>query len=562
MDQSYAAVEKRIKDAINAINTRKNAKHKAIAREFQVPYDRLRNRLSGNPSKSEVRGMHNRLLTPDQDLALVLFYEKLSNAGTPARLNSIKSEANRLLRQTCDPTKPPPEIDPQWAKRWLDRQPKLSKVKRKPLAAERKNAHDVNIIAKHFERVRSVVQEHGIHPHDMWNFDETGYRIGMARSDWAIAVDPTRTVYLKCPNNRELLSAIECINGTGGEIPPFLIVTGTNILAPWFINDLDPHVAVTTSETGFNNDWISLQWIKHFERYSRRGQVGSKRLLLMDGYGSHDTYEFLKYCEDYDIIPLTFPSHTTHLLQPLDVCVFQPAKHYHSEAVNQAISTGDESFTKVEFLAAFNQFRRQAFKSSTIQSAWRATGLIPYNPDVVLQKVRNSLPAPRQTTPERAAFVPLAETPRTIRQVAETGLELMMHPDISEHLRQSLHKFTRGGVAVARCGLLMEQRLEATVQAENARRSRKSEANKVLQKGGVLYAGNARHMNQERLQLEIQRLKEREAAWQNKYDNACKKVFKAIKKHIKTWQSPRNWEIRIWKEVIKEFMQNVYIIVE
>ena len=36
MDQSYAATEIRIKEAINAINTRKNAKHSAIAREFHV----------------------------------------------------------------------------------------------------------------------------------------------------------------------------------------------------------------------------------------------------------------------------------------------------------------------------------------------------------------------------------------------------------------------------------------------------------------------------------------------------------------------------------------------
>lgn len=89
----------------------------------------------------------------------------------------------------------------------------------------------------------------------------------------------------------------------------------------------------------------------------------------MDGYGSHDTYESLHYCEEHNIIPLTFPSHTTHLLQPLDVYVFQPLKHYHSKAVNQPISTGDESFSKMEFLAAFNQFRRQAFKPSTVLSA-------------------------------------------------------------------------------------------------------------------------------------------------------------------------------------------------
>lgn len=333
----------------------------------------------------------------------------------------------------------------------------------------------------------------------MWNFDETGYRIGMARNDWAIAVDSTRSVYLKCPNNRELLSAIECINGAEGEIPPFLIVTGTNILASWFVNDMDPNVAVTISETGFNNDWISLQWIEYFERYSRRGQVDSRRLLLMDGYGSHDTYEFLEYCEKHNIISLTFSSHITYLLQPLDVYVFQPLKHYYSEAVNQAISMGDEFFTKVEFLVVFNQFRRQAFKTSTIESAWRNTGLIPYNPEVVLQKVRNSLSLPRQITSKRLVYTSLVNTPRIIRQVAEFGFELITYPDISEVLRGSLLKFTRGGIAVARCGLLMEQRLEITIAAENARRSRKLEINKVLQKGGVLYAENARYMNKERL---------------------------------------------------------------
>ena len=198
----------------------------------------------------------------------------------------------------------------------------------------------------------------------------------MSPNDWAIAVNPTRSIYLTCPTNRELLSAthnrellcaIECINGESGEIPLFLIVTETNILALWFINNLDPHVAVTTSETGFNNDWISLQWIEHFERYSRCRQVDSRRLLLMDGYKSHDTCELLKYCEEHNIIPLTFLSHTTYLLQLHNVCLFQPMKHYHSEAVNRAISTEEKCFSKMEFLAAFNQFRRQAFKASTIE---------------------------------------------------------------------------------------------------------------------------------------------------------------------------------------------------
>ena len=72
-----------------------------------------------------------------------------------------------------------------------------------------------------------------------------------------------------------------------------------------------------------------------------------------------------------------YPPHSTHLTQPLDVGVFQPMKHYHAEAVDNAIRLGDVDFNRLDFLAAFNQFRTKAFKSSTIKPAWEKTGLIP-----------------------------------------------------------------------------------------------------------------------------------------------------------------------------------------
>ena len=41
--------------------------------------------------------------------------------------------------------------------------------------------------------------------------------------------------------------------------------------------------------------------------------------------------------------------------------------------------------------------RTQTFRKSTIESAFRNTGLIPYNPEIVLQKDR-ALPGPRRTS--------------------------------------------------------------------------------------------------------------------------------------------------------------------
>ena len=48
----------------------------------------------------------------------------------------------------------------------------------------------------------------------------------------------------------------------------------------------------------------------------------------------------------------------------------------------------EEDFGKLEFLAKFQTMRNQTFKKSTIKSAFKNTGLIPYNSEVVLQKVR------------------------------------------------------------------------------------------------------------------------------------------------------------------------------
>ncbi len=108
---------------------------------------------------------------------------------------------------------------------------------------------------EYFETYKAVVDEFEIQPEDQWNFDETGYRIGMQREDWIISVDVVQRIYSKCPDNRESLTAIECINGVGRDISPMLILTGIQQLAPWFNND---DMAITTAETGYTNDWISL----------------------------------------------------------------------------------------------------------------------------------------------------------------------------------------------------------------------------------------------------------------------------------------------------------------
>ena len=91
---------------------------------------------------------------------------------------------------------------------------------------------------------------------------------------------------------------------------------------------------------------------------------------------------------------------------------FQPFKHYHKDAIDKAVRLGDEKFGKLEFLAAFQSFRNQTFKP-TIRHALKSTGLEPFNPDIVLDKIREKQAQRAQTAIRTPSPPPLPLNQRT-----------------------------------------------------------------------------------------------------------------------------------------------------
>ena len=125
---------------------------------------------------------------------------------------------------------------------------------------------------EYFETYKAVINEFEIQPKDQWNFDKREYCIEIEKEDWVILVDVVQRIYSKYSDNQEFLTVMECINGVGRDIPPMFILTGIQQLAPWFNNNLDDDIVITTAKTGYTNNWIFLQYIKHFEKHSAKRQ--------------------------------------------------------------------------------------------------------------------------------------------------------------------------------------------------------------------------------------------------------------------------------------------------
>jgi hypothetical protein len=63
-----------------------------------------------------------------------------------------------------------------------------------------------------------------------------------------------------------------------------------------------------------------IEYFNHFHKYARLTRV--YRLLLLDNYDSYTIFRFKALANNYKIILLYLPAHTTYKLQLLDIGIF------------------------------------------------------------------------------------------------------------------------------------------------------------------------------------------------------------------------------------------------
>jgi hypothetical protein len=108
-----------------------------------------------------------------------------------------------------------------------------------------------------------------------------------------------------------------------------VIFKGKTVQQQWFPTDLDPYKGwkFTAIANAWTNNEVAVEWLqKVFIPNIQPTDFSQKRLLLMDGHGSHITTEFMWQCFQNNILLLYLPPHCSHVLQPLDLGVFSSLK--------------------------------------------------------------------------------------------------------------------------------------------------------------------------------------------------------------------------------------------
>ena len=310
--QKRTEQEGRILLAIQAIKNQEIASIRQAALYYNVPKSTLYTRLHGTTNRSETRANSHKL-TEIEEESLQKWILSMDSRGAPPRPSSVREMADLLL--AARGSTPVISVGENWVTNFVKRHLILSSRFSKGYNYARAKCEDPEIICEWFSLVQKTILSYGIDPNDIYNFDETGFAIGLIATAKVI----TRREYygrrsLLQPGNRAWMTTIECINASGWALPPCVIFKGKVFIESWF-DGLPDDWRFEVSPNGWTSDEIGLRWLeKLFIPSTSSRTKGKYRLLILDGHGSHLTPKFDEICEKNDIIPICMPPHSSHLL--------------------------------------------------------------------------------------------------------------------------------------------------------------------------------------------------------------------------------------------------------
>ncbi|EAQ88446.1 hypothetical protein CHGG_05065 [Chaetomium globosum CBS 148.51] len=312
---------------------------------------------------------------------------------------------------------------------------------------QRALCEDPEKVLEWLQRVQNTIESNGILDCDIYNFDETGFQVGVASTAKVVTRSERR--------NR-----------------PVVVQPGNR------------------AENGWATDELTFEWLQQvFESQTRSRTVGRYRLLILDGHGSHMTPEFDNFCKENSILIECMPPHSSHLHQPLDVSCFSVLKRVYGDLVRGKMAVGIYHIDKQLFLELLFEAHTKTFTSKNIKSGFKATGLVPLDPSQVLARLRVRIrtPSPLPTPVQPSSTLPL-KTPSNVIELDHLQRQ-RQRTNATSPTDRNLQKIIKGcQMAMHNATLLQEE--NSRLRAENTRqKQRRQHRRPFIQTGGSMTIG-------------------------------------------------------------------------
>ena len=253
---------------------------------------------------------------------------------------------------------------------------------------------------------------------NIWNLDETGF--GLTDRGRRLKVfrrgQTGCHIVRKAPTAR--VSAMFAVSASGRLGPITMIIPRTRFPES-FIRKASEECegwAFRGNRSGFFDGAEFLRYMQRFVKFLDSFRDPSRvDIVVMDNLGSHLSEDVLSFASNHRIRIVYLPPHSTHLLQPLDVCLYGPLKARYfagrDDLANSYLVERAQRLTVEELVASMLEAReftlfdipllvlkpvREVFVPKSISHAFAVCGIWPFDGD----KMQSRLPL---GTPEEVA---------------------------------------------------------------------------------------------------------------------------------------------------------------
>ncbi|RDB22968.1 hypothetical protein Hypma_009914 [Hypsizygus marmoreus] len=344
----------------------------------------LSRRLRGIHSQAESNAEKG-WLTTEEEKVILDFTLKHAQMGWPLSRRRIEEHANEICRGRYGDHFD--GLGKNWTKRFVQRHCDVLKgCWTRPLEGPRARAGNPVTKKAFFDILEQTINggddEDPIPAELIYGADESGFQQGVGTKEWAYGGAKDSILHQQRSGSRENITVMVTICADGTSIPPAVIFKGEGYQVSWK-QDNPLKASLGYSKKGYLDGEIGVEWIKQFDECTREKAAGRQRLLLVDGFGAHYTHAFLKYARENKIHILCYPSHSTHLYQGLDVVIFSIMKTTWGRCRDALERDTNQVVDKTNFLSVYADAHLQTLTKENIVAAFKATGIVPFNPDVI-----------------------------------------------------------------------------------------------------------------------------------------------------------------------------------
>ena len=371
-----------------------------------VPVQTVRDRVLGKIKLGTVKPGPKKLFSDQEESDLVQHVQTMSNLGwgyTRADFRKVIGDTAVYLGKKEEGF----SVSKRYVDRFLIRFPELKYGKPKGLQMNRAKTASREVIDRYYSELDRILTKYDLHdkPGRIYNTDETN--ISPEHNPPKVLCTRGRQPQAITSPRSTTATLISCGNAVGAALPPFIVFKGTRML-PDLLQGATPGTEGRVTAKGWSNSLVFQDFLKnHFLKYVQRDEPSSKVLLLYDGHKSHYCASLIEWARDNNIILFVLPPHTSHILQPLDICVFGPFKRIYYSLCDKFMKENPGMvISRYNLCSLICRASQLAATPANIVSAFKKAGIYPFN----RHAIPDELVAPASVFTSQAVVNPVRQS--------------------------------------------------------------------------------------------------------------------------------------------------------